>query len=55
MAWLRQSAKPWRRWAALDDQPSLYRPFTRELVVCDHHVGLTHAELKALDAVLGCK
>lgn len=55
MAWLRQSAKPWRRWAALDDQSWLYRPFARELIVCDHHVGLTDAELKALDAVLGCK
>ncbi len=52
-AWLRRSEAPWRRWAALDDQPWLYRPFTRELVVCDHRVGLTHDELRKLDEVLG--
>ena len=53
MAWLRKSQEPWRRWAALDDQPWLYRPFVRELVVCDHRVGLTHDELRKLDEVLG--
>lgn len=52
LRWLVQSSTPWRRWAALDDQSLLYKPFTRELVICDGRVGLTQLELDKLDDVL---
>lgn len=51
--WLYQSADSSRPWAALDDQPLLFRPACRELVVCDRKVGVTSCELRLVDRLLG--
>lgn len=51
--WLKESGEPWRPWAALDDQASLYRPLSKNLVLCDGRVGLTERELDQVDQVLG--
>ena len=53
LRWLALSEGPRRRWAALDDQPGLYKPLTEQLVLCDGKVGLTEFELDKLDRVLG--
>lgn len=50
--WLKSRSDPWRPWAALDDQPWLFKPFTRQLVVCDRTTGLTTVQLEALDHLL---
>ena len=50
--WLHASDQPWRAWAALDDQASLFRPFCPNLVVCNRTVGLTKHELDLVDDVL---
>ena len=51
LRWLAGVGEP-RSWAALDDQADLYRPGTREVVLCDATVGLTAAQLGELDLVL---
>ena len=50
--WIADSSAPTRRWAALDDDPSLFRPDCTHLVLCDPNVGLTDAQLEQLDAML---
>lgn len=50
--WLRECGEPWRHWAVLDDQAWLFKPFNHQLVLCRGDVGLTDAELEAVDAVL---
>lgn len=51
--WRHQSAKPWRPWAALDDQPWLFAPFCEFfLVTCDGSTGLTPRNLEDVDAIL---
>lgn len=50
--WLRECGEPWRRWAALDDQAWLFKPFNPQLVLCRGDVGLTDTELETVDAVL---
>lgn len=51
--WLHAQGFACRRWAAIDDQPWLFRPFCPNLVMCDGSVGLTRRELDRLDVVLG--
>jgi hypothetical protein len=53
LQWLRTSSKPWRPWAALDDQAWMFRPLELRLVVCDSAVGLTVEDLAAVDKVMG--
>ena len=51
--WNAESDAPARPWAALDDDPSLFRPDCQTLVLCASEVGLTEAELEQLDAKFG--
>ncbi len=51
--WLHASARPWRPWAALDDSPWLFKPFTKQLVACEIKDGLTVDALAKLEMVLG--
>ena len=53
LRWLAQSGEPARRWAALDDQPELYKPRCVQLVLCNGKVGLMQRELDRVDAILG--
>lgn len=50
--WIADSGAPARPWAALDDDPSLFRPDCQRLVLCVSEVGLTEAQLERLDAML---
>ncbi|MCV2361637.1 hypothetical protein LNV08_21950 [Paucibacter sp. TC2R-5] len=50
--WLRQSALPWRPWAALEDQAWLYRPFNKRVVLCDPDTGLTKFDLDRLASLV---
>ena len=50
--WLHQSAAPWRPWVALDDQPWLYAPFSRHLVVCDAATGMSQHDLDQAETIL---
>lgn len=50
--WLSSCGQPWRSWAALDDQPWLFKPLNPKLVLCDGQVGLTQRELDRLDSLL---
>jgi len=50
--WIADSSASTRRWAALDDDLSLFRPDCTHLVLCDPNVGLTEANLEQLDAML---
>lgn len=52
LRWLAGSGEPWRPWAALDDQPWLFRPLSKNLVVCDGRIGLTKRELEIVDRIL---
>jgi hypothetical protein len=52
LGWMRGSGRSWQ-WAALDDQPELYRADCPWLVLCDGLVGLTEAELELVDGLLG--
>lgn len=40
LAWLRESAMPWRQWVALDDKKHWFRPFCKNLIACDPAVGM---------------
>ena len=51
--WIADSGAPERPWAALDDDPSLFRPECRNLVTCDPDVGLTTEHLHQLDVSFG--
>ena len=50
--WITDSSAPTRRWAALDDDPSLFRLDCTHLVLCDPNVGLTEAHIEQLDAMV---
>ena len=50
--WVAYCGVPAQRWAALDDDPSLFRPGCQNLVVCDPTVGLTVSQLDELDVML---
>ena len=41
--WLRSDGKPWLNWVALDDKRHWFRPFSKNLVLCDPATGLTAA------------
>lgn len=49
LSWLRSSSAPWRAWCALDDAPWLFRPFTKELILCDRLQGVSVQQIEALD------
>lgn len=51
--WLARSIEPWASWAALDDQAWLFRPFCRQLVLCQSAVGLTPDRLGEVGRILG--
>jgi len=53
LAWLRDHGAIGRPWAALDDQPWRFRPFCRQLILCDPKTGLTERELRLLTVALG--
>lgn len=38
--WLREHARPWDSWLALDDRPWEFRPFCSQLIVCDGDIGI---------------
>jgi hypothetical protein len=40
-AWLRRAGQAWQQWLAVDDQPHLFRPFCKNLVVPNASTGLT--------------
>ena len=52
LCWMRDCGEPWRPWVALDDQPWLYQPFNKRLVVCDPHQGVTEADLARLSTLI---
>jgi hypothetical protein len=39
-AWLRANCRPWGEWVAVDDQPTLFRPFCKNLVQTSAETGL---------------
>lgn len=47
-AWLNVSGRAWESWIALDDQPSLYRPFCKNLILTDSAMGLTQDDCQLL-------
>lgn len=40
-AWLHAAGRAWESWIALDDQPSLYHPFCKNLISVNAATGLT--------------
>ena len=50
--WLADTGATDERWAAVDDDSSLFEPGCKHLVVCDSTVGLTAEHLEQLDALL---
>ena len=50
--WIADGDAPCDRWAALDDDPSLFAPGCPNLVVCDSALGLTEERLAKLDELL---
>lgn len=53
LAWMRTHGLAARPWAALDDQPWRFRPFCKQLIICDPKTGLTGRELDLLTQALG--
>lgn len=47
-AWLRTSRRPWEEWIALDDQPALFRPFCKNLLLTCAETGLDDAACTVL-------
>lgn len=47
-AWLRQNRSAWSQWVAVDDQPHLYKPFLKNLLLTDPKVGLSEETCAAL-------
>jgi hypothetical protein len=47
--WLRINSKPWEKWIAIDDRPYLFKPFIKNLVICDRLIGF---DLKAQKTLL---
>jgi len=52
-AWLREAGLPWQQWVALDDQPHLFRPFCKNLIVTKAATGLTESDCTKLVGRLG--
>jgi hypothetical protein len=46
--WLRANANPWDAWVALDDMPSKFRPFCKQLIACDPLTGMEDAQVDLL-------
>jgi len=47
-AWLHAAGRAWESWIALDDQPSLYRPFCKNLILTNSATGLTQDDCELL-------
>lgn len=47
-AYLRLVGKPWLTWLALDDKPYWFRPFCKNLLLCDPRTGITEATMAAV-------
>lgn len=39
--WLRKNSQPWINWVAVDDKSYWFKPFLKNLVICDSNTGLT--------------
>ena len=39
-AWMRYSREPWRQWVALDDKAHWFRPFCKNLILCNPATGI---------------
>jgi hypothetical protein len=51
-SWLREHAKPWTAWVALDDRAWNFRPFEKRLLLIDRATGLMPDDLLRLsDAI----
>lgn len=47
-AWLRPQGRVWEPWVAVDDQPNLFRPFCKNLLVTSAATGLTCSDCEVL-------
>ncbi|WP_165973749.1 HAD domain-containing protein [Paucimonas lemoignei] len=46
--WRRQSGRIWEPWVVIDDRPYWFRPFLKNLIVCDPATGIDDQAEKAL-------
>lgn len=44
-AYLRATGTPWSPWLALDDKPYWFRPFCKNLILCNPKMGITETTL----------
>ncbi len=47
-AWMRREREPWEEWIAIDDRPYWFRPFSKNLVVCNSTTGFDDNASRAL-------
>jgi hypothetical protein len=52
-AWLRSAGRAWQQWLAVDDQPHLFRPFCKQLLLTNPTTGLTESDCIGLAQLLG--
>ena len=53
--WRRKSGRIWEPWVAIDDRPYWFRPFLKNLILCDSATGLDDRAEAALRTLLSAQ